>query len=389
MLFSMATMWYVLEKTNSPMSTAVVVVIPMLTALVVFQPFATIADRLHKKVVLVGSDVFRAAVVLLVALLMTVHRVDTVGIYVATFFLTLAGYLFGPAQNAALPRVLPNSEKLLPIANSLLSATSGIISLLGYAIGGIIVAILYPVGAVVADGCSFLISALSILVLPIPALRAKGRKGVWGFVKDSFAGLQFIWNRPAIRMFGLFVLLINFVSGPAGVLTVVFSRSVLHAGLQGYGYLEAAYAVGGVVGSVVSAWASRRLRLWQLSFIALVGSGLSLASMPIAASLIESIIALTLASIVITMLNIPLFTALQLLSPEELRGRVMASFGLFAGIGQPLGLLIGSWLMGAIAPSPVFLASGILLAMCGILSFFSRTLRGRQNQLESQSEVQI
>ncbi len=375
MLFQIATMWYVLEKTNSPLSAAIVPIIPLVTSIVLSQPLATIADRMPKKRVMVLSDVIRGAVVLGVAIAIALNDGNRFFIYSAVFLLTFNGFLFGPAQNAVLPKILPNADLQLTIANSLLRAVSQLIALVGYAVGGILVSMMQPRGAIIADGISFFISAASISVLPIPLMRAAGRKGAWGFVRDSFAGLQFVLKNPSIRTFALFVGFINFSGGPVGILTAVFSHSVLHAGLRGYGYLEAAFALGGMLGAIVSTWASRKLTLWQLSLVALVGSGAAIASLPIARNLPEAIVALIFSSLVTAMMSIPVFTALQLLAPNEIRGRVMAGFILFANLGDPLGLLLGSWLMGKVSPSPVFMASGMLLILCGFLSLFIPSIR--------------
>ncbi|WP_067929407.1 hypothetical protein [Alicyclobacillus shizuokensis] len=74
----------------------------------------------------------------------------------------------------------------------------------GHAVGGALVAWIHPVSAVLVDGGSFLLSALSLAVIPIPPLCSKGRAGVWGFIKDRPAGLHFIGQRPAVRTFGLY-----------------------------------------------------------------------------------------------------------------------------------------------------------------------------------------
>lgn len=384
MLFSMATMWYVYGKTASALGAAGVVLIPMLCQLIISQPFATLADRLPKKATMVGSDVFRGIVILGVGCLMVAHRASSFDIYAATALLTVASFLFGPAQSSLVPNILRNPKQQLATANSILSATRNVLNLAGYAIGGVLVAIVHPTNAVLLDGTSFLLSALSIAVLRVSALRSEGERGIWGFVKDSFKGVQFIWERPALRTFGMYVLIINLVSGPASILTIVFSREVLHAGLRGYGFLEASWSVGGVFGAMFSAWASKRLRMWHLQLLALVGTGLALVSMPVFSNLAESVTALIVASVVITMMNIPFFTALQLLAPGEIRGRVFAAFGLFAGIGDPLGLLVGSWLMGRIPPTEVYLVSGLLLVLCGVIGVCFPVIRKGEEQLNRQ-----
>lgn len=331
------------------------------------QPFATLADRLPKKAAMVGSDVFRGSVILTVGSLMAIHHATSVDIYAATALLTTASFLFGPAQSSLLPKVLHDSKGQLVVANSIIGATRNVINLAGYAIGGVLVALIHPTNAVLLDGVSFLFSAISIAVLRVPLLRSKEKQGLWGFVNDNLRGVRFIWERPALRAFGMYVLIINLVVGPASILTIVFSREVLHAGLRGYGFLEASWSVGGIFGAMCSAWASRKLRMWQIQLLALVGTGLALVSMPIFSNLAESVTALVFASVVITIMNIPFFTALQLLAPEEIRGRVVAAFGLFAGIGDPLGLFAGSWLMIRVPPSEVYLVSGLLMIVCGVV----------------------
>ncbi|MFD1675066.1 MFS transporter [Alicyclobacillus fodiniaquatilis] len=374
-LFTMATMWYVLSTTNSALKTALVPLVPMLSFIILAVPLGTVADRLPKKVILVGSDVISGVIVGCVYLLMIWHHASAVEIYTANLLLSVAGMLFSPAEQAALPNILPDRERQLAPANGLLSATSQAITLLGYGVGGLIVAWLHPGNAVLLDGISFFLSAISFVLLSIPALRAKASQGVLGFLRDSSEGIRFIWRKRTLRVLVCFGAIVNMTGAPIQIFTSVFSKEVLHAGVAGYGYLEAAAAAGGLVASLLSGKLAHRLRLWQWMTVSFLTGGLSLFFMALFPSLWLAIALFGIATAGSSLLNIPLATSLQLLAPEDMRGRVMSSFGLFFSSANPVGLIAGGWLINVLGARFLFSIVGVLGGISGIISLFFRTFR--------------
>lgn len=374
-LFTMATMWYVLSTTDSALATAGVPLVPMLTFLFLSMPLGTIADRLPKKTVMVMTDLGRGLVILTVFLLMLGGLGHPFIIYIANFLLTVGDILFGPAQQAALPGILPDKERQLPVANGLLSATSSLIQLLGYGLGGAIVGLLGMNQAILLDALSFFLSACAFVFIAIPAMQSKGTKGAKGFLIDSLAGLRFIWKKRGLRTLIIFGALVNLFGAPMQIFTSIFSKEVLHAGVTGYGYLEAAVAAGGLLGALISGKWSIRLQLWQWTFYSFVLSGGTLALIAVFHYLIPAVLLLGVSMAGIALVNIPLVTALQLLAPDDMRGRVMASFGLFFSCSMPIGLIAGGWLTNVFGPLLIFSGVGVLVIIMGVVSLFVPSLR--------------
>ncbi len=70
------------------------------------------------------------------------------------------------------------------------------------------------------------------------------------------------------------------------------------------------------------------------------------------------------------MFNVPFASALMLLAPDDIRGRVMRGFGMFFSVSVPVGLVLGGWLTGLIGPRVIFFIIGaflVLSSMWGIV----------------------
>lgn len=382
MLFTMATMWYVLQRTNSPMLTAIVPLIPMISYMLLAMPLATFADRMPKKATLILTDIFRSIVVIVIWILILFHRANLYWIYFANLILTVAGFLFTPAQQSVLPNVLPKPENQLMPANALLNAASQVIGLVGYAIGAAIVAVLHIPNSVMLDAISFLISGLSIIPISLPSLRADSKGGIKGFFLECSSGIQFVWSKKILRALVVFAGFTNLFGAPLAILTLVFSKSILHTGILGYGYLETSATLGGIVGTLLSGKVASRLRLRQWLIISLVFSGSGIFVMPLIPYIGISIVLLAMVNIALSLLNVPLVTAIQLLAPDDMRGKVMTGFGLLSGgISGPIGLMGGGWLMGRIGPAFTFIGVGIACVVSGLISIFIPVFR-KNTELE-------
>jgi len=338
-------------------------------------PLGTVADRLPKKLVLIGTDLARSAVVALVYVLMLLHLANAPEVYIANLLLSVGGMLFSPAEQAALPSILPNKDRQLALANGLLGATSRSITLFGYGVGGLIVAWLHPDKAILLDAASFLLSALSFAPLTIPALRAKASRGIRGFMRDSSEGIRFIWQKRTLRIIICFGAIVNMTSAPIQIFTSVFSKEVLHAGVAGYGYLEAAAAAGGLIAALISGRMANKMQLGQWMAISFLISGTSLLLMALFPTLLLAIGLFGISIGAITLLNIPLVTSLQLLAPDDMRGRVMSSFGLFFSSTSPIGLVAGGWLTGLLGPQLLFSLVGLAVGAAGAVSLFVMAFR--------------
>jgi len=112
------------------------------------------ADRLDRRVVLVTSDLARAALALGM-----VFAEDLATVYVLAFLMGLGRTFFNPTIRAAFPGVVGGGD--LARANGLLSATFSISITAGPALGGVLVATVGANAAFLVDSATYLVSAIS------------------------------------------------------------------------------------------------------------------------------------------------------------------------------------------------------------------------------------
>ena len=194
---------------------------------------------------MVTTDWGRAGLIAVVGLLL-LHGTLWPGLYYpVTGLLAVAGLLFSPAITAVFPRVVPPEH--LTRANGVWSATLAVLNVGAYAVGGGVVALVHPSGALLLDAATFVISGALLAVVPLPAIQASpSDRGMWAFLHDSVAGVRDLWHDRYLRRVILIVGPMNMVFGPLQVFSLVFSRVVLHGGPVSYGAIEAASGLGSV-----------------------------------------------------------------------------------------------------------------------------------------------
>jgi MFS family permease len=229
--------------------------------------------------------------------------------------------------------------------------------LVGPAIAGMLI-YLYGVGSAFYVGCfGFLVAVILVLLIHVnPATSSSTRRG---FLREMLEGVNFIRQNEII--YSLIALSVfNGVFGMSYVtLMPVFARDILEVGSRGFGFLQTSGGAGSVLGALTVAYLSRSGKKgWQMIMGAfafgmlLIGFGFS-TSYPLSLGLLfligwaNDLYLTTIGSV------------LQLHLPDQLRGRVMAIYGLTWSL-MPLGGMIA----GAVAE---FAGAPVAVAICGFL----------------------
>jgi predicted MFS family arabinose efflux permease len=163
---------------------------------------------------------------------------------------------------------------------------------------------------------------------------------------------------------------------PFQALLVVFADDVWHVGAGGLGVLQAAAGLGGIAGSFWVAFTSaspRKLRLMMSTLLAFAGSLLLFSISPWFLLALPLVFAADVfASAFTTTVNM----LIQVLIPDEVRGRVMSLMMMTFGL-TPLGTVPVSALAEALgAPAAVAVASVVTIALSLAVLAASRSLRG-------------
>ncbi len=225
------------------------------TAFVILSPLAgALADRMDRKLILVGSDFGRMVVIGLMPFVTQAWQ-----IYALMFTLNSLTAFFTPTYQATIPLVTGQDEYGQAI--SLSGATFELLGVLGPGIAGGVASLIGARSIFFVDAATFLISALLILTLPrsLNAARDASESSsatTWHDVRD---GTTRLWSDAPMR----YALLLELVASVAGALVLVNTVGLVRGNLGlrdlEYGLAMAAFGVGATLAALAVGAFERRV----------------------------------------------------------------------------------------------------------------------------------
>ena len=294
-------------------------------------------------------------------------------LYFAAFLTGLARSFSGPAIFASVPRLV--ERHLLMRATAMSSSAMQIARIGGPAFGGIIFGFF---GAVVSSTivCILLLCASFAMLLirkeiPPPDTRPEHAS----VTEELLSGGRFVFKHP-ILFPALSLDMISVLFGGVTALLPIFAEEILFVGPKGLGALRAAPAVGAtIMGLYLSTRASSmRTGTWLLSAVA--GFGLCILVFGMSTNFYLSMAALALSGSFDSISMVIRSAAVQLTSPDHMRGKISAVNSIFIGSSNELGELesgIAAKLLGAVPA--VYLGGIVCLLTVGFVSYLSPALR--------------
>ena len=327
------------------------------------------ADRYSRRRIMALSAVTRGGLVALLAAARTLPQV-----YAVLFLLALAQQFFNPALNAFVPNLL--EKELLVSANSLLALTFKGVSMVGPAIGGLMVARWGAASAFHTSALTYLVLALCILSIREPGGRPAvaplpGRPGM----REYRESIDYIRATPLVSFVVVQAIVASLAGGAIDTLTVKFADTVLGVGAAGFGAILSCKSVGFVLGLGVL-----ELLRPRLPRSTLLPGALMLVGLGIVAFGLNAWYALALALSLVdglgnSIANILSRVVLQDSVPDHLRGKVMATNYVLFSMAALLSAGVGGVLAEQVGLRPVFVCCGLLVGAFGL--YGRRALRPR------------
>ncbi len=248
--FYVALAWQVYELSNVPTALSLVGLAWTLPLVLFVVVGGVASDRYDRRRVMISADLLRAATVGAIGVLSVTGVLELWHVIGLIAFVGIGDAFFNPASTAIVPDLLPDER--LPQANALNGALRPLtLRLAGPALAGFIVAAVGPGWAFVADGASFLASAVAIGMIATRRHRldrpASGLRQTFTEVGEGFAFVRanpWCWATLLAAMMSLLVFF-----GPVEVLLPYIVKNGLNLGPEALG---AIFAFGGV-GSVLTA----------------------------------------------------------------------------------------------------------------------------------------
>lgn len=363
------------QSSQSPMLTAAVVGLEALPYLL-FGLFAgAVADRLPRRAMMIGSDL---ACALLLITLPAARAWDVLSSWhvLAVAFGVGCGFCFFDAAAWGAQLRLVGKARVAN-ANSLLWSTEVVLGIGAPAAAGLLAAAADPTVVLAADALTYLASAALIARVRSGLDSASTPAAPRGLRTDIREGLTYVWNQPVIRTLCLTGFGFNVACGGALSLLVVHADQVL--GLtppdRRIGLLYTAGAIGALIAAVALPRLSRHTGQGMVSvmgYAVFIAStlGLVLNSIFVGGLLLWA--TWTFAELTVNGNGI---TVRQILTPEELQGRVNTTGRMIAWGGTPFGALLGGWLAEAAGARIAYLTLAAPAAV-GLAVLLATPVRG-------------
>jgi MFS family permease len=318
----------------------------------------SLADVMDRRRLLMATQAGMAVCSLALVLLALTGEPPLLALFAVAFFAAGLSAVDQPARSSSIPRLVPAERLSSAIALNQLNFQMA--SIVGPAIGGLLIATVGIAGAYAVDFVSFVASFAALLAIrPLPPLGAVSRPGL-AAIRE---GLAFTRRRRAIL--GSFVIDLNaMIFGMPTSLFPVLALDVFGTGPAGFGLMAAAPAAGAFVGALFSGWvkAVRRIGLAILVAVAVWGLaitafGLVTVSFPLA------LLCLAVAGAADVFSAVFRSTLVQLETPDELRGRVMSIHILVVTSGPRLGDIEAAVVASLTTPQFAVVSGGVLCVL--------------------------
>jgi MFS family permease len=353
---SVAQGWLVLHLSDSAFQLGLVGFCQFLPVLLLALPAGVAADRLPRRVTLLWTQAAAMVFALVLAVLTWLDVIRVWHVALLALAAGAAGALDIPVRQSLLQDLVGRED--LPNAIALNSLAFNASRMIGPAIGGTLLAFTGEATVFFANGLSYLAVLAAIL-----AMRHRPRVGPAervSWVGEIKTGLAYAAREPRTRTVLSLVFVTSVFGAPYTVLLPVFARDVHGLDSTGLGWMMGATGLGAVIGALLIAGRGGRLRAGRTVATAMLLLGLGLVGFAVTRHLAAALALLVVIGGAMIVQMATSNTMLQLLSPPELRGRIISLYMLAFLGSAPLGSLLAGALASALNTPRAVMIGGVV-----------------------------
>ena len=365
LMYSVAIGYWVYEQTGSSGLMGIMSAISMFVTMVLSPFSGSIVDKCNRKWVLVGMDVMQGIVMLVIGLLAYLDRLNVPGVLIAAFLAALGSVFYSPAASTLMIDIIPHDD--MTRGQSIFSGSNALISMVGTAFSGVMVAFLGVPLIVVLNGLSNLYSAASELFIHVPRTVQQGmHMTVKSILRDSGAAVKLIFSDRHLRLFVPSVLILNLLGAGPLALVLPFCMEKGFT-VDMYGYLMAVWTAASLICVLILGVVKLKptARFWVLA-LGLTGSVLFFGLTYICTQFVPLCIMAFLASFTNCAGNTIFNASLMLALPEENRGAILGFIQSASVGGTALSAVIYG-VLGDVLPLYLVFSIGNLISLVPML----------------------
>jgi predicted MFS family arabinose efflux permease len=357
----LAQAWLVLEITKSPFYLGLDAFLSGIPVFLLSIIGGVVADRVERRRVLLFSQYVQMTSAAILTVLLFFHAVRIWHILCLSFISGTAQSFGGPAYSALIPTLVKKED--MPNAIALNSIQFNLARIIGPAIGGLVFDRMGAKWCFGLNALSFLAPVISLTILTTRYLPEKTKESVWSSMKQGF---RFIRHQGAIEALILLAFLMTALGFPMMTFLPWFAKTVFSGGPWTYSLFLCSSGIGAVVGSLGVAWLGNAEHKGRILLASLVWLGAGIAIFALSKSVALSCAVLFLTGIGMMAVFTNVNSLVQLITPNEMRGRVMSIYNSAFRGGMPMGNLLTGWFVPMFTAPVVLAVNGLLLVILAL-----------------------
>ena len=330
MMQAIAVGWQIYDMTGSALDLGLVGLVQFFPFVVLAPVIGQIADRYDRRRIAAACQIVKALCVTALAIGTLAGWLNRDAILAILAVSGTARAFENPTLLVMVPGLVPPALLPRAIAASATANQTAIIG--GPALGGLLYDAFGPTTVYALCAVAFITASILVSLVKLRQVRDKTPVTL----QSMLAGFFYIRSRPIV--FGAISLdLFAMLMGSITALLPIFARDILQTGPWGLGLLRSAPAIGALTVSIVLARYALNRRVGPILFATTAVFALSIIAFALSTSLILSIAALTIYGATDAISVVIRHSLVQLRTPDDMLGRVMAINSMFTGTSSTLG----------------------------------------------------
>ncbi len=317
-----------------------------------------VVDRMEGRKLLLLSQYVQMASAATLTVLVAYGWVHVWQILCLSFVSGLAQAFGGPAYQALIPTLVDRED--MPNAIALNSIQFNVAVTVGPALAGIALARWGEKWCFGLNALSFLAPVISLSVITTRFMPASTKESIFSSLKQ---GVQFIRKQGSMEALIALAFCMTALSMPMRTYIPVFVKDIFHRGPETYGSLLSLMGVGSICGSLAMAAIGNLRSKGRFALIMLICLGAGIAGFSLSKSLPLSYSMLVFVGASMMAVFATVTSLVQLITTNEMRGRVMSVYNCAFRGGMPMGNLLTGWLVPMFTAPIVLGVNGLVLIL--------------------------
>lgn len=329
---TVAINWQIYELTHSAASLGIVGFSAFLGIIIFSLPSGLIVDKLDRKKVLIFSQIFPAILAFILTYLSYTNTATPIALYILVFLSFAARTAQGPSRQSIIPQLVP--KEYFINAFSLQTMSRQVSMVLGPAIAGFMIEYFKVESIYFFNAVTFLTYIFTLL--PIDIKKHQIVNEISFSLHSLWEGVRFVLTNEILIYTMALDFIANFFSS-ATTLLPIFAKDIFMTGPKGLGLLYSAPAIGSTVAGLVLASVHniKNQGKWILAGVLLYG--LATAGFGLSNNFVFALMFLSLVGVGDMVSTVLRSTIRQILTPDHIKGRMIAVNTLFVQGGPMIG----------------------------------------------------